>query len=751
MIESITVTGIPPFEGTEPATIALRKVNYFFGTNGVGKTTISRLIANPDQYPSCTVRWNGGQRLQTFVLNRDFVDNNFGQLSGIFTLGEEQKGVQDKIAAAVDARSVEVTKQTQWRTTLDGPDGNGGKRAELAQMETESEDNFWTVLQKYEVDFKDAFKGCRNDKKKFKRRLLDERVSNGAALRLMSELAGRAKTVFGDAPVKASRIGFVDMSALQAHGAAPILAKPVIGKGGVDIAAMIKRLGNSDWVRQGLGYYHDNGGTCPFCQQQTSKAFAASLEAYFDDAYNTDKQAIDKLVQDYDADAGMVLQSLSDLTEPPSDFFDVDQVKAQTSLLEEIVRTNKLQLRNKQNAPSQAVTLESITEVADAIATLITQANAAIDAHNATVDNLDAEREALKAEVWRLVLDELDPQLTSYEKRKSALERDIASLTQQIADTDAVVAAKNEEIRSLSRQTAGVHPTADAINGYLEKFGFDSFKLVVAADGRSYQLVRSNREPVGKTLSEGEKTFVVFLYFYHLLRGSLSTNGITDDRVVVFDDPVSSLDSDILFIVSSLIREVCGAAARDDEHIKQVLVLTHNVYFHHEVAFERHTGIKKDQRLYALVRKKRGLSSVAACAEDPVKTSYEMLWVEVRERGANDSRLPNTLRRILEYYFKTLGGIDPVDKLLDQFKGQDRLICRSLLSWVNAGSHQVLDDQYVTPSDVAIEAFLRVFEKIFEVSHHAGHYHMMMRDAPADVGEVSQAAAVAQQLAAGAP
>ncbi|MFH0083694.1 AAA family ATPase, partial [Pseudomonas aeruginosa] len=57
-----------------------------------------------------------------------------------------------------------------------------------------------------------------------------------------------------------------------------------------------------------------------------------------------------------------------------------------------------------------------------------------------------------------------------------------------------------------------------------------------------------------ETLSEGERTFVTFLYFYHLLKGSDSESGVTTDRIVVFDDPVSSLDSDILFIVSSLIK-----------------------------------------------------------------------------------------------------------------------------------------------------------------------------------------------------
>ncbi|MGH8191892.1 MAG: hypothetical protein ACREP2_10650 [Rhodanobacteraceae bacterium] len=54
MIESIAIDDIPPFDGAVPASIKPGKLNYFFGTNGVGKTTISRVIANAGAFPTCT-------------------------------------------------------------------------------------------------------------------------------------------------------------------------------------------------------------------------------------------------------------------------------------------------------------------------------------------------------------------------------------------------------------------------------------------------------------------------------------------------------------------------------------------------------------------------------------------------------------------------------------------------------------------------------------------------------------------------
>lgn len=116
-------------------------------------------------------------------------------------------------------------------------------------------------------------------------------------------------------------------------------------------------------------------------------------------------------------------------------------------------------------------------------------------------------------------------------------------------------------------------------------FGFHSFKLAKATTGISYKLMRSDGTDAKSTLSEGEKSFITFIYFYYLLKGSDTESGITTDRVVVFDDPVSSLDSEVLFIVSSLIKGLFDEVRALNGHIKQIFILTHNVYFHKEITF----------------------------------------------------------------------------------------------------------------------------------------------------------------------
>lgn len=129
---------------------------------------------------------------------------------------------------------------------------------------------------------------------------------------------------------------------------------------------------------------------------------------------------------------------------------------------------------------------------------------------------------------------------------------------------------------------------------------------------------------------------------------------------------------------------------------------------------------------FMVPRKRGGQHVVDVHQENPIKTSYEYLWDEVRRADPAHRGIENTLRWILENYFKILGDVD-LDKLHDKFSGDEKLICKSLLSWVNAGLHFADDRLFVSPGDIAHETFLRIFRDIFLKMGHQGHYDMMMR------------------------
>jgi len=84
------------------------------------------------------------------------------------------------------------------------------------------------------------------------------------------------------------------------------------------------------------------------------------------------------------------------------------------------------------------------------------------------------------------------------------------------------------------------------------------------------------------------------------------------------------------------------------------------------------------------------------------------------------------MRRIIENYFKILGNYGD-DELINKFQNQqEQEICRSLICWINDGSHGVPDDLFVEHQEDTIENYNRVFKNIFKETGHIVHYNMLM-------------------------
>lgn len=746
MIESIKIKSVASFGDDEQVIDILSKNNFFYGSNGSGKTTISRVIADEDEYSECSVIWRGGNKLQTLVYNRDFVDKNFNpdaELKGIFTLGEKNesdlKAIED---AKAESDKLETDIQGKSKT-LSGEDGGGGKKAELVNLESEFEGQCWTLKGKHDEDLKEAFKGVRDKKAKFKTKFLEEVEGNNANLQTLEELKAKYAKVFADNLEKMSSILPLLYSDLVDLETVDILAKKVIGKEDVDIAAMIKKLGNSDWVKQGRTYHDENNDICPFCQQDTDEAFAKSLNKYFDETYLNDLGAIDQLAKNYEAHSTTIIQRLQSIADVAPLYLDCEKLDSQKSVVETKISANKQHIGRKKKEASLVVELESLKETLDEISMAIKSANEEIVLHNKTVDNIVQEKRNLTSQIWKYVIEEAKSVHNSYTGRKTPLEAAIASLNKGITDKKVEKKKKIDEIRVLEKNITSIQPTVDEINALLSSFGFTGFNIAKSQKDGHYSIVRPDGSEAKETLSEGERSFVTFLYFYHLLKGSTSESGMTENRVVVIDDPVSSLDSDILFIVSSLIKRLFEEVRCSTSYIKQVFVFTHNVYFHKEITFnQKRTNGAMSEETFWIVKKIDQCSVTENHSDNPVKTSYELLWNEVKDDKRSILTIQNTLRRILENYFKILGNINN-GKITDKFEGKEKQVCGLLFSWVNDGSHFALDDLYVSCDAAMVNTYLAVFKKIFEKSGHIAHYNMMMgitegQDAPEEANDNPQ-------------
>jgi len=409
-------------------------------------------------------------------------------------------------------------------------------------------------------------------------------------------------------------------------------------------------------------------------------------------------------------------------------FLDRDKFNDKVEVLSSQISANFLEIDKKVKLLSEPVYFSDIDEACKDVLNLIKDANQKIIDNNALANNKIAETQKLCKEIWAFIVkNELKDSLKKYHDSKNRLESKINGLRSGITASQQKIEQLKRNLEEEESKQTSVLPTISAINSLLRSFGFKNFKLLPSNDRSHYLIVRDGGVDASKTLSEGEKTFITFLYFYNLIKGSNSSSGILSERIVVFDDPISSLDSDILFIVTSLMKNIINEVREGIGAIKQMFFLTHNIYFHKELTFniKRSLDAAMSDESFWVVRKRDKISYVEKHLVNPIKTSYDLLWSELRGDRINCSTIQNTLRRILENYFKILGGMD-VRKLESNFDGHEKIIFNSLVSWINDGSHFSGDDLFTSLDEEAARKYMNIFQRVFEHGDHMAHYKMMM-------------------------
>ncbi len=460
-----------------------------------------------------------------------------------------------------------------------------------------------------------------------------------------------------------------------------------------------------------------------------------NLESYFDTSYQESTETIKKMKEDYASRTAEMLERLDEIVKTEQNNL---QTKLDTEIFKRIIETlrskingNRQKMHDKSKEMSRSFDLESTKNEIKEIRDLIDTANQQIANHNEMIKDIQNQKKICVEQTWKFLVNEFKSDIQKYNEKDCGLEKGISNLNKEISENQEKIEKLENKIRELEKNMVSINPIVNEINALLKGCGFTNFSLACTEDEKSYRIQREDGQLVGETLSEGEVTFITFLYYYHLTKGSLKENDISKNKVLVIDDPISSLDSNILFIVSVLVKELMKETMKEKTNIKQVIILTHNTYFYKEITLEY--DLKRYQGKYSfwIIRKDNNISKIRDYKENPIKNSYELLWHEVRwaKKDSNISRvsLQNVMRRIIEYYFRILGGFEHNDSLSEYFENiEEKRVCNSFISWFNDGSHGISDDLFVQSQDTSIETYLKVFENIFKKTGHEAHYKMMM-------------------------
>lgn len=728
-------------------------VNFFYGNNGAGKSSIAHAIEEDDG-----VVWADGKSADDYdvlVYNQDFINENFvnyGDLKGVFIFGEEDIEAKKRIAELTEEKKkksdAKVTAGEEYKQKTAGVD------AALAQ--------FQEACFSKTADIRKHFEKCMDGKKQkrnFAEAVLGEKTPKEHDLSELGRLYGVAFDDTARAYAEFKKAGATTYGSLPGK---ELLDKVIVSSSDTPFARFLKALGStaSDWVRDGHTHFSGSaGGKCPYCQQKLPANFENEIAATFDAQYQQDIRDLGQFQTTYSRETADIVRVLQTNTADAMPSLDLKAYQERLSLLESKFEVNRQRIAEKVKEPSKTVSLEDTDTLLLEIGAMIDDINKLIKANNDVVAAKKSSKEKCKTEIMQHLAFLLADEVTSYKDEVARLKAEIDDVTECGKKLKKEIGELTTQISELNKHNANTEAAIDSINKILRDSGFQGFSIR-AKDGveNVYEIVRENGT-VAENLSEGERNFIAFLYFYHRVRGSMNSEELKE-KIVVIDDPVSSMDSTALFIVSAIVREMINVCRNNTEYlnpqvpgdyIKQLFILTHNVYFHREVTYQQ-VGYYNCTSFY-MIRKNDNVSTVKLCKRqnkeipseeenyNPVQNSYAALWDELRDLHSTIPAL-NVMRRILEYYFLQLCGYEGSDlrsivlekkenreKFIKQVEGEkpdmtDYQLASSLLAYINNPNGISDGLNYVEDCEDA-EAYKRVFQMIFDALGQSQHYKMM--------------------------
>ncbi|MCR9037416.1 AAA family ATPase [Tractidigestivibacter montrealensis] len=724
MITRIDLPLRVPFDSEQTVIDHLNRVCFMFGPNGSGKTTVSRLIANESTSADPKyLHWDDGGAISTYVYNRDFIEQNFRHVDnvpGVFTIGKDSVEAQK----AIDDLTAKIEKEEKSAKAAQA--NLDQSEADCEHLTGQLQEACWQIRRDLPGSFQPALKGTGK-----KSAFYDKVIKTLSSLQPdeptpdAQELDQNATLVFDDTKTAVPQIPPVDFSDILTLEETPVLKKVIVGKEDLPITAIISELGNSDWVATGR-HYIGEGPICPFCQQPTiTKDFKTQLEQFFDRTYADDIETLHQTTNRYKSLTSEASSQIEGILNSYASFLSSDKLRASLEEFRRITQLNLSALADKGTNPSLPVTLGSCSDTCKEIASLLESAREKVGEHNRIVSNRASLRKTTTDSIWKYISLQAKPRIQPLQEQAEVLAKRINGLTSSVQKSEERISSWRANRDTAEKRITNVRETADTINDLLVRFGFTNFKLDVADDNKSYRIIRENGDLVENTLSEGESSFLAFLYFYNLMSGSQTTTGVSEKRVVVIDDPITSMDADVLFVTSSLVRRLAQQARSKEGPIDQLIVLTHNITFHKEITYSR-AGDGESQTSYYFIRKRVGHSTIARCAKNPISSTYKLLWQELYSADCRPLTAQNVARRIVETFFKLMGGID-IDQLVSGMSSPDREVARSFLSWANAGSHSAFDDETFINTGATTESYRHVLESLFESTGYADHCHHMIQ------------------------
>ena len=720
MLTEIKLNGFASFKH-ETCLQTDKPINFVYGLNGTGKSSLTRYLAHRDdpKYAQCSITPAiDPDKEVILVYNQDYISETFvdkDRQNGVFTLSKQNKKAYDAIQ-----------KATQKLAELDVQDkaieeAQKKSDATLATAESQAKDKLWELKTKYSggdrvLDY--CLEGYKGSKAALFIKVKDTKIKPDEVLRpietlrqeliQLTSVEGRTYPLLPELPnlpIKEDDIS--------------LLKKVIVGNQESTISEVMDEFANATWVRTGIQYIDKDGHRCPFCHQETiTDDFLKELKSYFDESYEQDIKALQLLEQTLSDTLVRIAPDTSFEENPVIAPLREKYLIAFQDFKASLTATLAT-VRLKIERPNIEQELSFCQAEVDAVNAIIKEANNQITKFNARVAKLTDVKESIKEEFWKFQRREYDTTLSTYEAAAKAHKKDTTDNNKKKEDVEKQRKQQRSIIAANQKEVINIDEAITHINNNLQSIGITDFHIVKCDGENAYRISRAEEgeERVFNTLSEGEKMLISFLYFIETCTGRKSADEPEKKKIIVIDDPISSLSHIHIFNVGRLILNSFIV----DQPFEQVFILTHSLYFFYEVVDANHNRRKQKQKLFRITKRADG-SEIEEMYYHELHNDYETYWSIINDPDQHPALIANCMRNVLDYYFGFVERLEyhslfELPELSEpRFAAFDR--------FMNRESHSI-GENIIDIKEFDYNAFRDALRIVFKTKGHEKHFELM--------------------------
>ncbi len=731
-----------------------KKVNVIYGRNYSGKTTLARVLRCIEKGElnknyidgNFVVSLSDGTnispstllisstKIQLRVYNSDFIKDNLGWLQNEdgsivpFTiLGERNveidkkiKEIEEKIGKVEETKGLQFEYKESENSYFANQKKINQKKADLElKLKVKANDkikvnsNFFiaTTLKKtYQInDIKEEITKITANPEKY---FLSENQKEDKIKLLKEQPLDDIKELPASKPV------FSNYFATTKE----LLSKKI--KPSKAIAELIEDSLLQEWVREGIDRHKNKRTTCGFCGNSLPKDIWENIDAHF----SKESEDLRKNIKEQIQILQKVKQNINEFLKiSRENFYSGLQKTFDKDLAEWIKLRNKYAtnidelifgLNERLKNIFNQQTLIEITDISDDILHLLQEFNKLIKESNKKTTSLAKDQERARNDL-RLaeIVDFI--KIIDYKKKTD----EIKSLEKEVAELEKTKNLKQSEIDRLSEQRRELEAKAqdesrgaELVNEHLSKFfGHDELKLVAEGEKTNMKFKITREKADAKNLNEGECSLISFCYFIAKMQDELNAETNNKKLIIYIDDPISSLDSNHIFFMFSLIDSIIAKPNKYD----QLFISTHNLEF---LKFLKQLTVpdnKNNIGHFLIERRKKKTDKRVFLVPMPhhlkkYVTEFNYLFSEIYKiyketKGDRKTilentynqfyNLPNNIRKFLECYlfYKYPNTSNPLENLDKLFDGHIPSLVNRI---VNEYSHLTYIDRGWKPIDV---------------------------------------------------